>query len=72
MLLGRESDDLAFYRNTGTAQEPTFTPDSTFSLPVQFFATPTFVDIDGDGDQDFFSGGSSGGILFYRNRQIDP
>src|SRR5687768_10374120 len=34
---------------------------------VGFSASPTFVDIDGDGDMDAFIGESSGNTLFFRN-----
>jgi len=70
LIVGRESGGLAFYRNTGTTREPRFVPDSTFSLRVPAFAAPVFVDIDADGDQDFFSGGDGGGLVFYENRQV--
>ena len=69
LLLGTEAGPLAFYRNTGTAQAAFFVPDSTLSLPTPAFSTPTFADIDNDGDPDFFSGGISGGVLFYANRK---
>jgi hypothetical protein len=32
------------------------------------YSTPILVDIDGDGDLDFFSGGLSGGLIFFENR----
>ena len=70
MILGREALGVLYYRNDGTPQEPAFVPDSTFSLPVQVFSTPTLADIDTDGDADFFTGTAGGGVLFYMNRRI--
>lgn len=35
---------------------------------VPALATPAFVDLDGDGDADFVTGGLSGGLLYYERR----
>ncbi len=68
MLIGQEAFGFSYYQNTGTPQAPQFEADSTFSLPVPALATPVFVDIDGDQDLDFFTGGDGGGLLFYENK----
>ena len=50
--------------------DPVFTDPITnpFGLSaVGFSASPVFVDIDGDGDQDAFIGNSAGETLFFRN-----
>ena len=70
MILGREALGLLYYRNDGTPQAPAFVPDSSVAIPVQVFSTPTFADIDHDGDVDFFTGGAGGGVIFYENRRI--
>jgi len=69
LILGTEAKGLLVFRNDGTPQMPDFVPDSTFSLPVPTLATPAFVDLDGDGDADFVTGGRSGGLLYYEYRQ---
>ena len=67
MIIGQESPGLTFYRNDGTPQEPAFVEDPSFNIVLPALSTPTFVDIDGDGDLDLFSGGDGGGLYFYRN-----
>ncbi|MBC1241934.1 VCBS domain-containing protein, partial [Nostoc sp. 2RC] len=69
-FVGNDQGNTLFYRNTGTASNPKFAAPSTnpFGLTdVGYFATPTFADIDGDGDKDAFVGNSQGNTLFYRN-----
>lgn len=68
LVIGTESDGLVVYRNTGSAASATFERDSTWSVAVPPFATPAFVDIDGDGDADLFSGGIGGGVMYYERR----
>ncbi len=58
-----------FFRNTGTINNPVFAAPQTnpFGLiQVGNRANPSFVDIDGDGDQDVFVD-SYDGIQFFRN-----
>ncbi|MEG3922283.1 FG-GAP-like repeat-containing protein, partial [Microcoleus sp. T3_A4] len=59
-----------YYRNTGTASAPVFAAPQTnpFNLTnVGFLATPTFVDIDSDGDLDAFVGTGDGNTYYYQN-----
>jgi|CXWL01.1.fsa_nt_gi Ca2+-binding RTX toxin-like protein len=69
-FVGNDSGNTLFFRNTGTVSNPVFAIPSTnpFGLStVGFNANPSFVDVDGDGDQDAFVGNDEGNSLFYRN-----
>ena len=71
MLIGREAPGLQYYRNDGTPEEPLFIEDTSYDVTVPALSTPSLVDIDADGDLDFFSGGHGGGIVFYWNQNVD-
>lgn len=61
---------IKYYQNTGSARVQSFSPPLTNALglaPTANAATPAFVDIDGDGDQDAYSGGANGRVSFHRN-----
>jgi Ca2+-binding RTX toxin-like protein/mRNA-degrading endonuclease HigB of HigAB toxin-antitoxin module len=69
-FIGEFYGNTLFFRNTGTSIAPAFAAGSAnpFGLTaVEFMASPTFVDIDGDGDLDAFSGEYYGNTLFFRN-----
>jgi hypothetical protein len=68
LVIGTESDGLVVYRNVGSAANAAFELDPTWSVAVPPFATPAFVDIDGDGDSDLFSGGIGGGLMYFERR----
>ncbi|MEG4425664.1 FG-GAP-like repeat-containing protein, partial [Microcoleus sp. D3_18_C1] len=69
-FVGSNDGNTYYYRNTGTASAPVFAAPQTspFNLTdVGNNASPTFVDIDGDGDLDAFVGRSDGNTFYYRN-----
>ncbi len=69
-FIGDANGNTQFFRNTGTQSNPVFALSQTnpFGLKnVGEKATPTFVDIDKDGDLDAFVGNAAGGTLFFRN-----
>ncbi len=68
MVVGREVGGTLLFRNEGSRQEASFVVDSSFVVPLPPFSTPKFVDIDGDGDLDLFSGGVAGGVVFFEKR----
>lgn len=77
-IIGGHSGNINYYRNTQFdtgEQRNGFIADienNPFSaVDVDFYSSPTFSDLDGDGDMDAFIGGKNGHIRVYRNTQID-
>jgi hypothetical protein len=64
-------DSIWFFRNTGTPENYNFTYSGTGKQngidSIGQSSTPVFVDIDNDGDLDFFAGASNGRIFYYEN-----
>ena len=69
MFIGEYWGKIEYYRNHGTAEKPawTFVTSDYNSIDVGYRPTPTFVDIDNDGDFDMFIGEDSANINYYRN-----
>ena len=67
LLSGAESAGGMYYRNDGTRQEPKFVHDATVKLPLPVMSSPLLADLDGDGQPDLISGGSSGGLWYFRS-----
>jgi hypothetical protein len=69
-----DSNEFLFFENTGTPATPVFVYRG--DLIPQFdngeFFSPSFTDIDHDGDLDIFEGDNLGKIWFYRNNNASP
>ena len=70
-FFGNAEGNIRAYENTGTAMSPSFNELTGIYDPFGFIAlgntTPEWVDIDGDGDLDFFTGEDSGDFEYYQN-----
>ena len=66
-----DTGTVKFYRNTGSNTAPVFVAaagtNPLAGVDVGAQASPTFADIDGDGDLDVYIGESYGKVKFYRN-----
>ncbi len=67
LFMGDVDGTLYFYRNDGTSSSPNWVFVTDNYINAQNYSTPTFVDIDGDDDQDLFIGDVYGKLHYYRN-----
>ncbi|HVN83643.1 MAG TPA: FG-GAP-like repeat-containing protein [Candidatus Binatia bacterium] len=68
-FIGDLYGNTTFFRNTGSQTAPAFAPGIKNALGFGGSAgTTVFVDIDGDGDPDAFSGEGRGATIFFENR----
>ncbi len=69
-LIGNAAGDTVLFTNTGSATSPAFATGVTNafgSANVGSYATPTLVDLDGDGDLDAAIWNGAGDLLFFEN-----
>ena len=65
--------NTVYFENTGSATNPTFAASIANPFGIQepnddeIFISPTFADIDNDGDLDAFFGNAGGNIQYYEN-----
>lgn len=68
LIVGSEDNGLQLFRNTGDAETPRFGDPTSLDITAPELTTPAFSDVDGDGDQDLFTGSTSGGLEYYENQ----
>ena len=70
LFIGNRVGNTLFFRNSGSSSAPAYDAASTNPFGITDVgdnATPSFADIDRDGDLDLFIGNSVGNTLFFRN-----
>ncbi len=74
LLTGGARSEVLLYHNTGTTAHPIYPVDGDTvrgadgrAILMQRETVPSLVDIDGDGDLDFFNGKLDGSITYYEN-----
>ncbi|HFA51380.1 MAG TPA: VCBS repeat-containing protein, partial [Bacteroidetes bacterium] len=76
-MLGNVDGFFFYYKNTGTNAAPVFTEQLGADNPldgvqIELLAAPAFVDVDNDNDPDFFTGGLSGNLFYFKNTTLLP
>ncbi|MBR8826408.1 MAG: VCBS repeat-containing protein [Gomphosphaeria aponina SAG 52.96 = DSM 107014] len=71
-FIGEENGNVNYFKNTGTSTNPQFVEVTGTQNPLNSFdvgnnSTPTWVDIDKDGDFDAFMGEKNGTIKYFKN-----
>ncbi|MBW4680304.1 MAG: tandem-95 repeat protein [Microcoleus vaginatus WJT46-NPBG5] len=70
-FIGNQAGTIRYYRNDGGIfSEQTGTNNPLNSVDVPYQSSPTFADIDGDGDSDAFIGNQAGTIRYYENASV--
>ena len=72
LVVGNDTGLLNYFENTGASASPGFIErtgtDNPFDgISVGSYSTPTFADLDGDGDSDLIVGNSHGNIAYFEN-----
>ena len=70
MSTGDNNLNIKYFENIGTLTAPSFAPFTTnpFGLGgTNFYFTPTFTDLDNDGDLDLMAGENAGNFIYFEN-----
>ncbi|MCG2696417.1 FG-GAP-like repeat-containing protein, partial [Candidatus Parcubacteria bacterium] len=66
LIIGDSSGVSYGYENTGTISNPTWTAHSSWNTPdIGTYGSPTFADLDNDGDKDLLIGSAGGDGISY-------
>ncbi|HEY1039399.1 MAG TPA: FG-GAP-like repeat-containing protein, partial [Bacteroidia bacterium] len=75
MLAGEYNAHFYYFRNTGTAQNPSFASvqiDPFTFTKIACMSAPAFADLDNDGDSDVLAGQMYGNFYFFENICVHP
>jgi hypothetical protein len=67
LVVGDEYARLLYYRNEGTQELPSYVFDSNLLSIPNYWAKPSAVDVDGDGDFDIIAGRNDGYVIHATN-----